>query len=145
MSADAFDTTKELSSTTDFGGIDFKALREKYKKKRPKDMGAIQDMWKRVRKNRIKMFDGTGSGYGLKAVPVLASNDYDLATGEKSVFDRELKGRHQQHKKKSAKIFEHQDFCQSCGDGGVSTLGRSDPILLYFPQAARSHVRFCSL
>lgn len=53
-------------------------------------------------------------------MPVLASNDYDLNTGEKSVFDRELRGREEQGiKKKKGKDFVHQDFCQACGDGGT--------------------------
>jgi hypothetical protein len=66
-----------------------------------------------------EMVDGTGSGYGSKSVPVLTSNDYDLVSGEKIVFDRELKGRSQiQMPKKQAKTLESQDFCQVCGDGG---------------------------
>eukprot|EP00977_Amphora_coffeiformis_P001840 scaffold353_cov185-Amphora_coffeaeformis.AAC.68 len=134
LAANSFDTTKKLSSTTDFGGIDFAALREQHKKKAPKDMGAIHDMWrKRQRTNRIKMVNGLGSGYGSKVVPVLACNDYDLQSGEKSVFDRELAGRHQHlKKKKEGKIEEHQDFCQICGDGGELILCPRCPIGLHF-------------
>ena len=46
----------------------------------------------RERKNRIKMVESTGSGYGSKLVPVLAANDYALDEGESSVFGRELGG-----------------------------------------------------
>lgn len=51
---------------------------------------------------------------------MLASNDYDFETGEKSVFDRELLGKqyNTKGKKKDKETFEHQDFCQVCGDGG---------------------------
>ena len=119
LSADTFDETKEMTSTLAFGGIDFKKIREEYATNKMKDMASIAETWKRERKNRIKMVDGMGSGYGAKAVPVLAANDYDLLTGERSVFDRELNGRTQvQKKKKVQKDFHHQDFCQSCGSGG---------------------------
>jgi len=132
--ANSFDTSKEVCRTTDFGGIDFAALRELHKKKTPENMGAIHEMWrKRHRTNRIKMVDGLGSGYGSKAVPVLASNDYDLHSGEKSVFDRELIGRYQQlQKKKRDEIKEHQDFCQICGDGGELILCPRCPVGLHF-------------
>lgn len=129
-----FDATKEFSATTDFGGIDFKKIREENgKKKTPLDMGQITDMWKkRQRKNRIKMVDGMGSGYGSRSVPVLASNDYDLESGEKSVFDRELKGRSQVYKKeKKTRQFEDQDFCQVCGDGGSLICCPRCPISLH--------------
>ena len=120
-----FDVTKEFTSTTDFGGIDFKAIRENYKKKRtPKDVGHIGEMMrKRHRKNRIMLVQGKGSGYG-SAVPVLKSNDYDLATGERSVFQRELGGSGGNFKNvgrkhlKGGVDFEWQEICQVCGDGG---------------------------
>jgi SWI/SNF-related matrix-associated actin-dependent regulator of chromatin subfamily A member 5 len=118
--AKEFDATTEFTATTDFGGVDFKKLRDEHgKKTKPKDIGQITELWKkRQRKNRIKMVEGTGSGYG-SLVPVLAMNDYDLETGEKSVFDRELKGRNKaQKKEKKTKQFDEQDFCQVCGDGG---------------------------
>jgi hypothetical protein len=118
--AKEFDATTEFTATTDFGGVDFKKLREEHgKKTKVKDIGQITELWKkRQRKNRIKMVEGTGSGYG-SLVPVLALNDYDLESGEQSVFDRELKGRNQvQKKEKKIKEFEEQDFCQVCGDGG---------------------------
>jgi SWI/SNF-related matrix-associated actin-dependent regulator of chromatin subfamily A member 5 len=116
-----FNATTEFTATTQFGGVDFKKLREEQgKHKNPKDIGHITAMWKkRQRKNRIKMVEGMGSGYGSRTVPVLASNDYDLQSGEKSVFERELKGRNQaQKKEKKTKKFVEQDFCQVCGDGG---------------------------
>jgi hypothetical protein len=121
-----FDATKVLTPTTDFGGIDFKAIRAQYEgQKRPKDIGNITDIWKRQRKSRIKMVEAKGSGYGSAAAPVLISNDYDLETGKRSVFDRELGGRlgsrsSASTKKKSAQpTFESQGFCQCCGDGGL--------------------------
>lgn len=127
--ANEFDKTKEFTATTNFGGIDFKALRQEYQKKRkPKDVGNICDIWrqKRKRKNRITLVvDGQGSGYGSKAVPVLKSNDYDLETGERSVFQQELGGRKGNFKnvgKKFLKVgvdFDSHDTCQVCGDGGL--------------------------
>ena len=122
---EGFDATKEFTSTTNFGGIDFAKIREEYKKKRrPKDLGHIQDMWrKRHRKNRIKMVEAKGSGYGAKVVPVLTTNDYDLATGERSVFQQELGGReHSQIERakplKGGVDFQWHNACQVCGDGG---------------------------
>lgn len=126
-STDTFDATKEFTSTTNFSGIDFAKIREEYKKKRtPKDVGHIKDMWrKRERKNRIKLVEGMGSGYGLKAVPVLKSNDYDLESGERSVFQQELGGRTGNFKNVGCKHlkggvdFQWQAVCQVCGDGGT--------------------------
>lgn len=73
MAVNSFDAEKKFVDTMEFGGIDFKKLRKEHQKK-IKDIGEIQDIWrKRQRKNRIKMVNGEGSGYGCKAVPVLAS------------------------------------------------------------------------
>ena len=93
--ANDFDVTKKFTSTTDFAGIDFKALRSQLRQKRkPKDFGEICDTWrKRQRTSRITLVAGEGSGYGSKAVPVLKSNDYSLEQGERSVFQQELGGR----------------------------------------------------
>ncbi|CAB9506371.1 Probable chromatin-remodeling complex ATPase chain [Seminavis robusta] len=121
-----FDANKKFRSTTDFGGIDFKAIRESHRRQKPKDFGAIMNTWrkKRERKNRITMVNAKGSGYGA-AVPVLKSNDYDLETGEQSVFQRELGGRggnfgNVKHKHLKAGVdFQTQDVCQSCGEGGT--------------------------
>lgn len=113
-SADDYDATKKFTATTDFNGIDFKKIREEYKNAKVENLGQISDIWKkRQRKNRIKMVDAEGSGYGAKAVPVLNSNDYDLQSGERSVFQQELRGRSNNDKsKKAGPKFEMQDFCQ---------------------------------
>jgi hypothetical protein len=51
----------------------------------------IASQWKehqrREVKSRIRMVEGKGTGYGSAMVPVLAGNDYDLESGEASVFD----------------------------------------------------------
>lgn len=115
-----FDATKKFTETMEFGGIDFKKIRNDYST-RPKDMGHISEIWKkRQRKSRIKMVDSNGSGWGTRQVPVLNANDYDLQSGERSVFQQELHGRSGDHeaKKKYAPTFESQDHCQVCGDGG---------------------------
>ena len=121
QSVNTFDEKKTMVSTMEFGGIDFQQLREQHRNNGINKLGDIQQMWaKRQRKNRIKMLDGKGSGYGSASVPVLAANNYDLLEGEKSVFDRELLGKHKKTvKKKAGKDFENQDFCQVCGDGGT--------------------------
>lgn len=43
-------------------------------------------------KRRIVMVSGSQSGYGKTMVPVLKSNNYELNTGERSVFDQEYAG-----------------------------------------------------
>ena len=125
QTATDFDTSQELSATQEFGGVDFKAIRNARDKKY-KSLGGLAEEWadlknneKRKRKSRIVMLDGKNSGYGQAAVPVLASNNYDLEAGESSVFDRELAGRSAPKSRKAAKAkFGEQDFCQVCGDGG---------------------------
>jgi len=102
---------------------DFKKIRDGYKKNQlPDNVNAIANEWrKRQRKSRIKIMNGTGSGYGT-AVPVLAMNDYCLETGERSVFQQELCGRGGEAgaaKKKKTPSFDNQDHCQVCGDGGT--------------------------
>ena len=114
-SVEEFDATKKFTETTAFGGIDFKQIRDNHKNTKIKNMVEISCIWKkRQRKNRIKMVESEGSGYGAKAVPVLTANDYDLESGERSVFQQELKGRTQRgsSKKKSGPSFDMQDFCQ---------------------------------
>ena len=134
-STDNYDASKAFISTTDFGGIDFKKIREDYQKKhRPNDIGELTDIWqkKRERKNRIKMVDGNGSGYGASSIPVLAANDYDLESGEKSVFDRELFGRNAVVPKKKHHVdFVNQEFCQVCYDGGELVLCPRCPVSLH--------------
>ena len=118
-SAKDFDATKLPTETTSFGGIDFKKIREDIKE-RPKDMHHISAVWKkRQRKNRIKLVQAENTGWGSKAVPILAANDYDLETGERSVFAQELAGqgpKHSRKRMKSLQQFEWQEFCQVCGD-----------------------------
>ncbi|GKY98256.1 hypothetical protein MPSEU_000783300 [Mayamaea pseudoterrestris] len=116
-----FDATKMFSSTTDFAGIDFAAIRKQYEKqKRPGTINDIGEIWKKKRevKQRIQMVESKGSGYGSAFVPVLKSNDYDLESGEPSVFQNELKGRRELTQQKKKVHIEHQDFCQVCTDGG---------------------------
>ena len=148
-----FDATQEFKATTDLCGIDFARIRKDYtKKKRPKDIGALTNMWKkRERKSRIKMVSGHGSGYGSEAVPILAVNDYDLMSGEKSVFDRELQGRHASavgKKKMKGPSFTNQDFCQVCFDGGELVLCPRCPVSLHLSCAGirkPSELLCCSL
>jgi len=143
-SAGDFDATKKFTETTDFGGIDFKKIREEYKNSKVDNLGQISDIWKkkRERKNRIKLVDGIGSGYGSKTVPVLASNDYDLLSGERSVFDQELRGRSKAvTKKKAAASFEMQDHCQICGDGGELVGCPRCPCSLHVECSGVGHVK----
>ena len=131
-----FDIEKSFSATQIFGGKDYKQARKEQERKTlqevPKSLRGIERLWREIEqikgikrevRNRIVMTDGYGSGYGGKGgqVPVLASNNYDLQSGESSVFGRELS--HNQKKKaaiptKSVKSFENSDVCQICHDGG---------------------------
>jgi len=118
-----FDALKGFRSTTEFAGIDFGEIRRQNTNKQHETINEIGKAWQRERKSRIKMMNGEGSGYG-KMVPVLAANDYELQTGEKSVFQREYNGNAEiaaaaaVPQKKLGHSFEMQDFCQVCGDGG---------------------------
>lgn len=128
-----FKAHQELTATTKLGGIDFKEIRDQHKKSKTKgllkDIGGIADMWiklqKRQRKSRIINVEAEGSGYGSRSVPVLAANNYNLANGESSVFQRELGGRKgnfgdiKTNVKTSGVDFGEQDFCQVCADGGL--------------------------
>jgi hypothetical protein len=134
QNAQDFDIAKDLRATTNFAGIDFKAIRDQHEKsKLPDNVNAIGDAWrKRQRKSRIKMVQALGSGYGSAAVPVLAMNDYDLETGERSVFDQELGGRTKRSNNVKAKAaFLNQDHCQVCGDGGVLIMCPSCPVSVH--------------
>lgn len=135
-STEEFDATKQFTSTTNFGGIDFKKIRQenRQKEKSLESMSLINDQWKkRQRKNRIMMVQAAGSGYGSVSVPVLAANDYDLQSGERSVFQQELRGRSEEQgkKKKKGPSYESQDFCQSCGDGGLLVCCPRCPVSLH--------------
>jgi SWI/SNF-related matrix-associated actin-dependent regulator of chromatin subfamily A member 5 len=146
--AATFDAEKELSASHQFGGVDFRKIREeqerKKKKEIPKNLKGIEHLWRevsqikgrRVVKNRIIMVDGMKSGYGSASVPVLASNNYDLQHGESSVFDRELSHQYKKKsavpaKKKRAQTFENQDHCQFCLDGGSVVLCRRCPVSVH--------------
>jgi hypothetical protein len=134
-----FDKDKELTDTRNFCGVDFRKLREekeqKFSGKGPKNkmleklksewmqaqMGETEDelgKGKRNRKSRIVQVASNGSGWGQSHVPVLAINDYDLQSGEPSVWRETKKSLHVPEKKKFNK-FINQDFCQSCGEGGL--------------------------
>lgn len=134
LNAKSFDTSVELTSSQLFGGVDFLELRKKQKREQnkniPTNLKGIAYLWndikalenkKRVRKSRICLIEGKGSGYGLSHVPVLAANNYTFG-GETSVFDRELKGSRKSNfevkKRKNGPTFEHTDHCNICGDGG---------------------------
>jgi len=147
---DDFDVTKEFTSTTDFGGIDFKKIREEYKKvRRPRDLSTIGDMMrKRERKNRITMVEGKGTGYG-GAVPVLNSNNYTLESGERSVFQQELGGHTGNYKNTGVKRmkggidFQWQEMCQVCGEhGGNVLLCPRCPIVLHLACVGLSKKEF---
>lgn len=131
-----FEAEEQFTATTNFGGIDFKAILNELNQKThrfvPSKLSDVSDMWrsihnaKRERKSRLVMLAGTGSGYGKAFVPVLAANNYDLDKGECSVFQRELKTKTKSaFKAKKRKVqksgvdFEEQSFCQVCGDGGT--------------------------
>jgi hypothetical protein len=129
--AASFDAKQEFSQSQMFEGADFQAIRQNHEKEKaanvPKNLKGIGHLWeevsqlskKRAGKSRIIFIDGNGSGYGSAAVPVLASNNYELSHGESSVFDRELshskKERFQVPAKKKKNLrgtFENQDHCQ---------------------------------
>lgn len=139
QSAADFDTSQELTAMQKFGGVDFKSIRDAREKKH-KTVQGLAEEWaglhrdKRNRKSRIVMVKGHNSGYGAAAVPVLASNNYELETGESSVFDRELAGRAappQKNRKKAKPDFVNQDFCQVCGDGGELLCCRTCPVCVH--------------
>ena len=138
-----FDVAETLKPTKSFNGIDFQSIKDRTLEKNrdlPSSLKAIKDSWtnyvrndKRERKSRLVTLDGRGSGYGT-AVPVLASNNYDLLNGETSVFNRELKGRSGDYsvtKKKKERLFGEQDFCQYCGGGGELLVCPSCPVCVH--------------
>jgi len=154
-----FESEKVMLDTMTLEGVDFRALRdkerEKSKKKTKVSISRLKQVWKgyneddienmgkgkRVKKSRIVNFDGIGSGYGAKHVPVLAMNNYDLLTGEGSVWEKEAKRNKQVcvpvEKKPRITFFsktqnhDNQDFCQACGDGGMLILCPRCPIAIH--------------
>jgi SWI/SNF-related matrix-associated actin-dependent regulator of chromatin subfamily A member 5 len=135
QSAENFDATKTFTNAQHFGGMDFSTIRKeqeaRMKAKIPSNLKGIGHLWqeisqlsqKRQRKSRLMHVDGSGSGYGLKSVPILVSNNYELDKGESSVFDRELSHKNKNNfgvtkKKKGRSQHENQGHCQVCGDGG---------------------------
>mmetsp|Transcript_30304 Transcript_30304/g.61133 ORF Transcript_30304/g.61133 Transcript_30304/m.61133 type:complete len:1089 (+) Transcript_30304:168-3434(+) len=130
-----YKTDQELTDTRMFGGVDFRKLREmKERSNGSKGLKGIDNLrkeWRelhegspedfgkgrRDKKSRIVNLDGMGSGYGNAFVPVLAMNNYDLQSGEPSVW-RETKKPKAAPEKKPKSTFSNQDFCQICGDGG---------------------------
>ena len=156
-SAKAFDASKEFSQSHLFGGTDFREIRrqqeEKEKRGVPDNLKGIAHLWheiqaldkKRAVKSRIVQIDGMGSGYGSAAVPVLASNNYELQTGEKSVFDRELQKTQRSafavQGKKQGPQFESQDHCQVCGDGGALVLCGRCPCAVHLSCVGLRNVR----
>jgi len=139
--ASDYDKDKELTDTRNFCGVDFRKLREEKEQKfrgkgsktRNKMLDNLKSEWmqaqtgetedemgkgKRNRKSRLLQIASNGSGWGQSHVPVLAINDYDLQSGEPSVW-RETKKSKIVPQKKKVNNFINQDFCQICGEGGL--------------------------
>eukprot|EP00804_Cyclotella_cryptica_P027266 CCRYP_014371-RB/>CCRYP_014371-RB protein AED:0.04 eAED:0.04 QI:131/1/1/1/1/1/6/716/1063 len=135
-----FEHSKELTDTMAFSGVDFRKLREEKERSgksgpKSKFLENLKQDWKeaqdggdgemgkgqRVKKSRLIMSEGIGSGYGSALVPVLALNNYSLESGEQSCWRETKKGYAPvaEQKKKTVNEFAHQDFCQFCGDGGT--------------------------
>lgn len=137
LNAATFDATTKFTATTDFGGIDFQAVREKHQ--HDKRLGTMKDIsaqWKRRSKSRIKMVASDNSGWG-GPVPVLHVNDYDLQSGESSVFGRELSIAKNPNSKRAKKKFQWQDFCQNCGEqnGQVMVMCKYCPVAVCLKEA----------
>lgn len=145
-----FDKDKELTDTRNFCGVDFRKLREEKDKKfsgkgKNKMLDNLKSEWmqaqtgeteeemgkgKRNRKSRLLQVASNGSGWGQSHVPVLAMNDYDLQSGEPSVW-RETKKSTFVPKKKKVNNFINQDFCQACGDGGELIMCPRCPVSIH--------------
>lgn len=125
-----FDVSEKYWKPQDFDGVDFKKLREENLnklKRMPKQLQAIADHWDkdvqimenaRKKQNRILLIEGKGSGYGSALIPVLASNNYELKSGECSVFARELKHDRSIPVLKTTRnktAIKHHSDCQICG------------------------------
>lgn len=142
-----FDSEKEFTASQIFGGMDYREIRAKHeqkmKKEMPKTLAGIGRLWNEIKeiqgtkrkvKKRLVMVDGIGSGYGSACVPVLASNNYDLESGESSVFDREIshsKKRNFAVPSKKPRQFENSSYCQVCLDGGLLVCCSLCPVSLH--------------
>lgn len=150
---ETFDAHKEFTASQHFGGVDYRQIREQAERKAseetPKSLKGIGQLWqsikaiegkKRERKNRVVMLQGAGSGYGKQYVPVLASNNYSLESGESSVFGRELSVGQKKLAAVPAKKIRKVDnspWCQMCQDGGSLVVCPSCPVSL--------HIQCCGL
>ncbi|KAL3918948.1 MAG: hypothetical protein SGILL_004001 [Bacillariaceae sp.] len=142
-----FEAEEKFTEGQVFGGIDFRKIREENERKTreeiPKTLKGIGRLWqsikdiegkKRERKSRLVMVEGKGSGYGQAQIPVLSSNNYDLLSGETSVFGRELE---QSQKNQAAvplqkkRTFENSSWCQFCLDGGALVCCPRCPVSLH--------------
>jgi len=143
-STTSFKVDKDFTSTTQLGGTDFKAIRDKYKKANDsaiRALNGISAQWRKMQdekrkcKNRLLMITNNKAGYGKTLIPVLAANNYDLESGESSIFSRELKSDRRSSsgtKSKTRKsFFDHQDFCQRCGGDGTIILCPRCPIAVH--------------
>lgn len=123
--AATFDATKELTSTRVLQGVTYDEISRPITSLRDISAEWATQKEKRNRLQRITMVDGQASGYG-SFVPILKENFYDLAEGESSVFNRELKGKGSavafQDKKRfvltAGRDYFHDDQCANCWDGG---------------------------
>lgn len=149
--AQSFDKDKKLTDTQTFDGINFREFRDSQqthlRKKKGKLLDSLKIEWagileegigsdsgKRKRKNRIVSIAGKGSGYGKEFVPVLVGNNYDLDSGEPSVWTetkRKMPAPPKKKPKKAATFRDNQDFCQCCGDGGILILCPSCPVSVH--------------
>ena len=127
-----YDANKKLSNTQKFGGIDFQRIRQERAHKEednvPSNLTGIAHLWqsisqlkKRQVKNRIVLVNAGDSGYGEDAVPVLAVNKDDM---ERSLNVKK-------EKTKAIQKFDHSDYCQHCGDGGLLVLCARCPVALH--------------
>ena len=128
---EGFDPNKNTLSTQKFAGIDFRKIRQERAQQQedniPENLAGIAHLWqsisqlkKRQVKKRIILVNAEGSDYEDDVVPVLAVNKDDM--------EREQKGR---QVAKTVKKFDHSDYCQDCGDGGLLILCPRCPVALH--------------
>jgi len=119
-----FDATTQMTKTTQLKGVDFGQLREKLKKDRYKHMNevnVVNDGLKRKRSSTLVKvnFKGSAGDQWIKK-----SNNYDLETGEGSVFSELKRGEREKaavpEKKKREKLdFASTSRCHACGGSGT--------------------------